>query len=355
MSLVNTPEAERTLKRNLNKIFKTSEDAAIGQLHHLLLVVLPDGRLRVSGSDDFVPALKENEELYHKVEKLLEDSYARDRKISSLGMVDYPRLPCSPFSPEWGKVTSATVRSILNNMLASTGHTGPGKNKSCGVGDCPVGWPHNIISWDNYKGASRAVGLDKMHFTKIIISLLRGSGYNPEEHVQYQSSNTTDSSEDAPASQSTPPTSTPAKSPAIDLVHLDGTPSTSTTVEPSPLDLLDLPDVTLSENNNISLLDNNEVSLPLVIPKITTVDKETPTKEREKNPTKKLNFVVNSDVVFPVDNLEDFGIGSEFGTTLNEPVFEPTDGFRIVEDGDCVFYNLNNIDEEFNDIFNMEV
>ena len=75
----------------------------------------------------------------------------------------------------------------MANLLMSFGFTRLGRRKSNGIGTCPPGWPNNIIPWDKYQGATRSE-LKKKDCTKIIISLLKGSGYNPAEHIDNSSS-----------------------------------------------------------------------------------------------------------------------------------------------------------------------
>ena len=134
-------------KKALNHLLKSSEDAAQGQVHHVLLVVLPDGRLRINGSDDLVTRFKDVYDIAHVTETLV-SSVAKDRNVSPVGLVDFPLLPCSPFGPHWEKMNTHKVRAILTNMLMSSGYTRLGRRKSNGMGECPPGWPSNIKAWD---------------------------------------------------------------------------------------------------------------------------------------------------------------------------------------------------------------
>ena len=107
----------------LNRVIKSSKEAATGQVQHLLVVVLPDGCLRVNGSNDCLNYFKENEELYHAREEPLVSGLAKDRKVNLVGLVDYPQLSCSPFTSEWDNINSSKVQHIMVDMLASTGYS----------------------------------------------------------------------------------------------------------------------------------------------------------------------------------------------------------------------------------------
>ena len=107
----------------LNRVIKFSKEADTGQVHHLLVVVLLDGSLWVNGSNDCVNYFKENKGLYHALEETLVSGLAKNRKVNPVGLVDYPRLPCSPFASEWDNINSSKVQHIMVDMLASTGYS----------------------------------------------------------------------------------------------------------------------------------------------------------------------------------------------------------------------------------------
>ena len=54
-----------------------------------------------------------------------------------------------------------------------------------GLGLSPLGLPHNILSWANYKGATKS-HLSSGQVTEIIVSLLVAAGIDPATHVRVQ-------------------------------------------------------------------------------------------------------------------------------------------------------------------------
>ena len=67
-------------------------------------------------------------------------------------------------------------------MLLRAGYGRSGTKKNMGAGVPPVGWPDQVIAWENFTGPSRS-GLSVNQVTSIIVSLLLGANLNPETHI----------------------------------------------------------------------------------------------------------------------------------------------------------------------------
>ena len=159
---------------------QASDKAAKDQVQHLLVLLTPDGNLQINGATNFVNSLNNNEDLHRHLQTTLLDNIQREGIITSAQVLNYPLLPCSPFSPNWKG--SAMIRSVLTKMLVRIGYgDGGGKNKKMGIGEPPVGWPDHI-SWQDFSGATRSK-LTMNEVTEIILSLLRAAHINPDTHV----------------------------------------------------------------------------------------------------------------------------------------------------------------------------
>ena len=175
-------------EKDITKFMKSSDSATNSQIQHVLLIVMPDGRIRFNGTSNIVAAIRGNNELFTNLEETLKASYVpNNENIFSVGIIEYPRLPCPPHGDEWKKLSSKEIRAILTNMLNSSGYSRSGTRKSLGVGPCPLGWPSSIISWSDYQGATRSK-LSRADVTTIIISLLEGAQLNPSTHIKSASS-----------------------------------------------------------------------------------------------------------------------------------------------------------------------
>ena len=164
----------------MGKLLKASTQACKENLQHLFIVLTEDGRMQINGSLNFVNSVNANEELLTTIHQTLSSNVMKEGEILSAQVLDYPLLPCSPFSPEWKG--SAKIRGILTAMLSRLGYCDGGAAKKLGLGDAPHGWPANILPWADFKGATRSK-LTVHQVTEIIVSMMRGAGLNPETHV----------------------------------------------------------------------------------------------------------------------------------------------------------------------------
>ena len=147
------------------KLMSASDNAAKNGVQHIVVAVAADGRLRINGSMGMVEALMNDNDLYSSLSLLLKANYVRDGLVNgSAGNCPYPRLPCSPFSDAWKKVSSVAVRALLNSMMAAYGHARPGARRSLVMGEAPRGWPEEFPSED-FHGASRS-GLKSLTLPK---------------------------------------------------------------------------------------------------------------------------------------------------------------------------------------------
>ena len=169
--------------KSLAKLLKASEQASHDQLQHLLVVLTPDGRVQVIGSANIVGCVTENTELYQALHStMLDNMQTSGDTITPSRVIDYPLLPCSPFSPQWKG--SAMIRGVLSKMLLSVGYGKSGRNRKLGVGTPPLGWPLHI-PWANFSGSTRSKHpTSSKDVTDIIISLLQAANIDPDTHVK---------------------------------------------------------------------------------------------------------------------------------------------------------------------------
>ena len=161
------------------KLLKASEKASLEQIQHMVVVLTPDGRVQVTGSANIVNSVTTNEELYRTIQTTMLDNMEASGNITPSIMLDYPLLPCSPFSPHWKG--SAMIRGVLSKMLVSAGYGKSGRSRKLGVGNPPTGWPDHI-SWTDFSGATRSK-LSSNEVTDIIISMLQAANIDPDRHV----------------------------------------------------------------------------------------------------------------------------------------------------------------------------
>ena len=84
------------------KLVKASADASMHGVQHILMLLRPDGTIAVSGSDNILPAVVGNAELYDKlVTTITENRQEEGGRVLPFSVLDYPLLPCSPYSPQW--------------------------------------------------------------------------------------------------------------------------------------------------------------------------------------------------------------------------------------------------------------
>ena len=169
-------------EKSLDQLVKASVRAAQGQLQHILVVLTPDGRIRLNGTDNLVNALNQDRELLERVDNFITNNKNEEGEVGALALLDYPLLPCSPYSAGWKGVGSKKKRGILSKMLVRAGYGRAGTKKNLGVGVPPIGWPDQVIPWENFKGPSRS-GLSVNQVTNIIVHLLLGANLNPQTHV----------------------------------------------------------------------------------------------------------------------------------------------------------------------------
>ena len=178
---------------NVAKLVKASDIAVTNEVQHLVLMVADDGRLCVNGSSNFMKAFYENRHVSSAVEKVLKSSFIEKKKeeennneaekIVAEGVVSYPLLPCSPFSDEWNKLSLTETRKVLTGMINSAGIIRSGKRRSLGVNTAPCGRPEDVVSWSQFKGASRSK-LSKPQVKAIILKLFEAANVNPATHVK---------------------------------------------------------------------------------------------------------------------------------------------------------------------------
>ena len=167
-------------EKSFVKLLKASEKASLEQIQHLVVVLTPDGRVQVTGSANIVNSVTTNEELYRTIQTTMLDNMEASGNITPSIMLDYPLLPCSPFSPLWKG--SAMMRGVLSKMLVSAGYGKSGRSRKLGVGNPPIGWPDHI-SWTDFSGATRSK-LSSKEVTDIIISMLEAANIDPDRHVR---------------------------------------------------------------------------------------------------------------------------------------------------------------------------
>ena len=167
-------------EKSLDQLIKASTKAATEQLQHLLVVITPDGRIRLNGTDNMVTALYNDVELLNQIETVMQGNKQEGGGVNAMALLDYPLLPCPPSSEYWKG--SKKIRGILSKMLLRAGYGRAGTKKNLGVGLPPLGWPEDIIAWTDFKGPTRS-RLTINQVTQIIVNMLRGANLNPETHV----------------------------------------------------------------------------------------------------------------------------------------------------------------------------
>ena len=174
-------------ERNMINLFKASDKAAKAQVQHLVLALTPDGKIQMNGSDNMIDGL-----LGHPVllEQLKSTMIASKQDVTApMVVLDYPLLPCSPYSAKWKG--SKMIRGVLTKMLARAGYGRSGRNQALGAGAPPHGWPESIIPWASYCGATRS-RLTTEDVTTIIISMLRVANIDEKTHIVKENMKETD-------------------------------------------------------------------------------------------------------------------------------------------------------------------
>ena len=169
-------------EKTLVNLIKASDKAVKGRLQHLIAIVTPDGRIQLNGSANMVKAVNEDIDILNKLKgAMLGNVLGKEDEIVPSQILDYPLLPCSPFSSNWQRQGSIKARSILSTMMSRAGYGRCGTKQQLGVGEPPYGWPQGI-SWKKYSGATRS-GLTFNEVTEIIVSLLQAADIDPDTHI----------------------------------------------------------------------------------------------------------------------------------------------------------------------------
>ena len=125
-----TENKETVEQQLLDKACRKATSDGIQQV----MLALQDGKLVLSGAQNYVPPLVDDSDLFRKVENLMnqatldenDDLFYATNKIPK-----YALLPCSPYTSEWKG--SANLRSILREMLAVAGYKASGRKKTLGI------------------------------------------------------------------------------------------------------------------------------------------------------------------------------------------------------------------------------
>ena len=168
-------------EKTIGKLMKASEISAKEQLQHLVIMLSYDGQFVVTGSNNFITTVTDAEELT-RLKEILFQNKQHEGPVSPAQILEYPLLPCSPYSAAWNKGGADLARSVLTRMLDRIGYGGGGRTKKLGVGDPPFGWP-GIHPWVKFIGVTRS-GLSFNDVTGIIISMLVASNVDPNTHVK---------------------------------------------------------------------------------------------------------------------------------------------------------------------------
>ena len=99
------------------KLIKASDEATSSNVQHLVLMVMPDGRMKFNGSANMVSAIYGNKNLYEQVQTSMCEGVVAENKVVPVQVIDFPLLPCSPFSPNWKK--GPMIRGVLTKMRSN--------------------------------------------------------------------------------------------------------------------------------------------------------------------------------------------------------------------------------------------
>jgi hypothetical protein len=103
-------------------LIKASDKAVKGRLQHQIAIVTPDGRIQLNESANMVQAVNEDTEILSKLQvAMLGIFLGKEEEIVPYQILDYPLLPCSPFSSCWQRQVSIKARSILSTMMSRAG------------------------------------------------------------------------------------------------------------------------------------------------------------------------------------------------------------------------------------------
>ena len=165
------------------KLEDASKKASLNGAQHFV-ATMKDGKLMLSGSENFVVSLAGDDELCARLQTLMLENVVEtngELPHATNKIPDYPLLPFSPFSSQWSQLGSGDIRKILRDMLNEVGFKARGRKKTLGVGPAPLGWPHNI-DWKKFTGTTRSQ-LSSTEITGIIVSMLTSVGKDPSTHI----------------------------------------------------------------------------------------------------------------------------------------------------------------------------
>ena len=130
------------------QLCRASDKAAKAQVQHIVLALTPDGEIHINGSGNMIDGMLAQPAILGQVKGIMIASQQAMGEVKPVVVLDYPLLPCSPYSPKWKG--SPMIRGVLTKMVAGAGHGRNGRNQALGVGDAPFGWPMDIIQWTEY-------------------------------------------------------------------------------------------------------------------------------------------------------------------------------------------------------------
>ena len=119
--------------KSISALMRASEKAATDNVQHFVIAVNGDGGFEVHGSSNIINGPWSNQELYNQlklniIENLVDDQPAVE--IAPMIVLNYPLLPCSPYSDEWKG--SKMIRRILSKMIDRAGFGRSGRRQSLG-------------------------------------------------------------------------------------------------------------------------------------------------------------------------------------------------------------------------------
>ena len=165
------------------KLEDASKKASLNGAQHFV-ATMKDGKLLLSGSENFVVSLAGDDDLCARLQTLMLENVVEtngELPHATNKIPDYPLLPFSPFSSQWSQLGSGDIRKILRDMLNEVGFKARGRKKTLGVGPAPLGWPPNI-DWNKFTGTTRS-HLSSTEITGIIVSMLTSVGKDPTTHI----------------------------------------------------------------------------------------------------------------------------------------------------------------------------
>ena len=159
------------------KLEDASKKASLNGAQHFV-ATMKDGKLLLSGSENFVVSLAGDDDLCARLQTLMLENVVEtngELPHATNKIPDYPLLPFSPFSSQWSQLGSGDIRKILRDMLNEVRFKARGRKKTMGVCPAPFGWPPNI--------ATTRSQLSSTEITGVIVSILTSVGKDPTTHI----------------------------------------------------------------------------------------------------------------------------------------------------------------------------